>query len=102
VSGGGEVTVEKRADGSIALSGEITLLNAHRLLEASKNWFAGDQAVIVDLGGLRRSDSGGLALLLEWARRARSAGREIRYQHVPDQIRDLAKFCNLDGILSVA
>ena len=102
MSNGAGVAVEKRSDGTIALSGEITLLNAHRVLESSEGWFDDGKAIVVDLGGVRHSDSGGLALLLEWARRARDAGREIRYQHVPDQLRNLAKFCNLDGILPVA
>jgi phospholipid transport system transporter-binding protein len=36
-----------------------------------------------------RADSAGLALLVEWQRLARRAGRELRFTDIPEQVQSL-------------
>jgi phospholipid transport system transporter-binding protein len=48
------------------------------------------RAVVIDLAAVTGSDSAGLALLIEWLSVAREAGRTLRYENIPSQLRQLA------------
>lgn len=76
--------------GKFALSGEIGLGSAARLLAEGDAAFAPLQAVEVDLAGVTRADSAGLALLIEWVLAARAAGRQLQYYNVPSAVTSLA------------
>jgi len=55
---------------------------------------------IVDLSGLTRGDSAGLALLIEWLAAARANGRVIRYTGLPENFARLARVAGLDFLNS--
>ena len=55
----------------------------------------------VDLNGVSRADSAGLALLVEWLRESEKAGNEIAFINVPQQLLSIARVCGLDEILSL-
>jgi len=46
-----------------------------------------------------RADSAGLALLVEWMRAARRAGRPLRYRAIPPQMLAIARVSSLDQVL---
>jgi phospholipid transport system transporter-binding protein len=92
------VTATQR-DGVIRLEGEISLANASMLLRESTAWFSAARTLQIDLSGISRSDSAGAALMLEWARRARKAGGDIRYLNVPGQIKGIMEFCALGPVV---
>ena len=52
-----------------------------------------------DLAGVERADSAGLALLIEWMRRARRAGRPVRFLNLPPQMLEIARAASLDRVL---
>jgi phospholipid transport system transporter-binding protein len=88
-----------------AISGELSFRSVVTALEAAQAALAQDQApnqgpFEVDLGGVTRADSAGLALLLELARDARAAGRELRCTRVPEQLRRLAGFFGVTDVLA--
>jgi phospholipid transport system transporter-binding protein len=86
-----------------AISGELSFRNAVPALEAAQAALAAEQgqgAFEVDLGGVTRADSAGLALLLELARDARAAGRELRCTRVPEQLKRLAGFFGVTDVLA--
>lgn len=84
-----------------AISGELSFKNAVAALEAAQAELArGQGAFEVDLGGVTRADSAGLALLLELARDARAAGRELRCTRVPEQLTRLAGFFGVTDVLA--
>ena len=56
----------------------------------------------VDLKGVTRADSAGLALLVEWLRESERAGRRIAFVNVPPQLLSIARVCGLDEILSLS
>jgi phospholipid transport system transporter-binding protein len=86
-----------------AVSGELSFRNAVAALEAAQAAMAGGQGVFeLDLGGVTRADSAGLALLLELARDARAAGRELRCTRVPEQLRRLAGFFGVTEVLALS
>lgn len=91
-----------RADGSgrFIVSGAVTFATAGELLAASQPLFAGEKAITVDLSAVTRVDSAGLALLLEWLRRARSDGRAVSFTGLPGKLVDIAKLSGVDAMLS--
>lgn len=53
----------------------------------------------LDLEGVTRTDSAGLALLIEWMREARRRGVEMRLRHIPAQLRAIAQTSRLAHLL---
>lgn len=85
-----------------ALTGELSFASATAALDAARNALEGGSGPFeVDLKGVTRSDSAGLALLLELAREARAAGRELRCSDAPEQLRRLAGFFGVSEILGL-
>ena len=69
------------------------------LLREGASLFAGTGAIQLDLFDVQRADSAGLALLVEWRAKARRAGRQLSFLHVPDQILRMASLSGLEDIL---
>jgi phospholipid transport system transporter-binding protein len=61
----------------------------------------GREQVTVDLRGVTRSDSAGLALLVEWLRESEIGGNTIKFVNVPAQLLSIARVCGLEDILSL-
>jgi phospholipid transport system transporter-binding protein len=96
----GEVRPDPARTGSYLLSGELDFATVPVLLERGRAMFAaGAPALRLDLGGVSRADSAGLALLIEWSRAARAAGQEIAFVNVPPQMFAMARVTGLDGVL---
>ena len=55
--------------------------------------------VRLELDGVDRAGSAGLALLLEWRREARRRGVELRLSHVPDAVMRLARLSGVEDLL---
>lgn len=92
----------RRHDGSIAITGLLTFQTVPGFLEQSAHWLAeGHEPLTVDLSAVERADSAGLALLLEWRRLARAAGRELRYVNPPEQVRHLVRVNGLSEALGI-
>jgi phospholipid transport system transporter-binding protein len=70
------------------------------LLQASPSVFVGQAAITVDLSGVTSVDSAGLALLLEWLRRARSDGYAVAFTSLPDKLVAIAKLSGVDVMLA--
>jgi phospholipid transport system transporter-binding protein len=65
----------------------------------------GDQhggIIRIDLAGVTRAESVGLALLLEWQRVAEARGISIAYVNMPAQMQSIAGVCGLEEILQSA
>jgi phospholipid transport system transporter-binding protein len=84
----------------LALSGELDHGGVCRALKAGRDWISsGDGLLQVDLGGITRCESAGVALLLEWLRQARRQDRQIEFLRIPEQMRVLVKFFDLERVL---
>lgn len=84
-----------RVEGDLGF-GTVTALyrEARRVVEGS--------AFTVDLGGVQRADSAGLALLVEWTREAYALNRSVRFVNMPAQLKQIASVSGLDRILPLA
>jgi phospholipid transport system transporter-binding protein len=79
-------------DGLVEVSGALTFDTVPRFFAASGGWLgSGSGTLTVDLRGVTRIDSAGVALLLEWCQVARQAGRDLAYTAVPEQVQHLIR-----------
>jgi phospholipid transport system transporter-binding protein len=88
-------------DGSWLLQGELGFASVPSVLQHAGVNMLGKEQVTVDLAGVTRSDSAGLALLVEWLRESELAGNTIRFVNVPAQLLSIARVCGLEEILSL-
>jgi phospholipid transport system transporter-binding protein len=79
-------------DGVVEVSGALTFETVPQFFAASGSWLgAGSGALTVDLRGVTRIDSAGVALLLEWRQEARQAGRALAYTAIPEQVQHMIR-----------
>ena len=94
-----EFDLEELGDGRFALSGAMTFETAERILAASEEPFEEHTRLEVDLSGVTKTDSAGLALLLEWITWANHTVREISFTGMPERIVAIAKTTEVDHLL---
>jgi phospholipid transport system transporter-binding protein len=82
-------------DGGHRLEGALTFASVPKLAAAHPRHPAAE----IDLGGVTRADSAGLALLLEWQRTAGEDGDELVYRDLPEQLAAIARVSNLAELL---
>jgi phospholipid transport system transporter-binding protein len=95
------VTLRSAGDGRFALKGALTLSTVAALRSQGRHAFAdaaGD--IVVDLGGVERTDSGGLALLVDWLAWAQAAGRKLEFSALPEALRALARVSDVEDLLA--
>ncbi len=84
------------------LEGALDFANVPVWLAQSRSWLSTGAGLTLDLGGVTRCDSAGLALLLELARATRAAGGELKLLNVPQQLASLLDFYRLDSLFTFA
>jgi phospholipid transport system transporter-binding protein len=95
-----EPRLEDAGDGNWKLAGDLVFGNVSDLLKEVGSRFSADTAIRVDLSGVSRADSAGLALLVEWLRESERRDKSISFLNMPEQMRSIARVCGLDRILS--
>lgn len=83
-----------------SLEGDLTYETVPRLFEATRPEFGGT-TMTIDLGSVRRTDSAGLALLLEWTRQGAEKGTRVALTNIPAQLRSMIKVSGLSGLLTI-
>lgn len=86
-------------EGRFALTGEMTFETAERILVASEEPFEQHTRIEVDLSGVTKADSAGLALLLEWITWANHTVREIRFLSMPERVLAIARTTEVEQLL---
>lgn len=88
--------------GRFRVEGEVGFMTVMKLLEDSYQLFADEERVRLDLGGVTRINSAGLALLIEWLREVRRPGHELVVSNPPDVLLAMARICEVEDILASA
>ena len=96
----GEYRFEDLGEGRFVLHGVLGFGTVGRVLEESKKLFEEHSVIEVDFGGITRSDSAGLALLIEWVNWAKHYVREISFRNVPQQVRSIAEISEVEWMLT--
>lgn len=88
--------------GQYQLQGSLSLNSVVRLLTQSEMMFHSDrQELSIDMGPVQRVESAGLALLVEWRRRADKVGKTLTYHHIPEQLIAIARLSGVADILGL-
>lgn len=88
--------------GTLRVAGAISFDNAARALAQMPQAPRAGSPLNIDLSALENPDSAALAVLIAWSARVRHAGGEVRYLHPPEGLRNLARLCEVDGLLGFA
>ena len=92
-------SLEDLGDGRFVLTGDMSFETAERILRESEEPFEHHTRIEVDLSGVEKADSAGLALMLEWITWANHTVREIRFKDMPERIVAIAKTTEVDHLL---
>ncbi|HEX3949649.1 MAG TPA: STAS domain-containing protein [Steroidobacteraceae bacterium] len=84
------------------VSGVLHFTTVTDLLKSGSEAIANGRAGIIDLSGVKDSDSSGLALLIEWMSIARAVSKNLRYENIPAQLHQLARLSDVEELLTAA
>jgi phospholipid transport system transporter-binding protein len=85
---------ETAEDGAVRLNGDLTFESVPLLYREMERRLPSSGPVrTIDLEGVTRADSAGLALLLEWQSRQLRRGRELTILNAPGNLIRLAGLC---------
>ena len=87
-------------DGRFELRGDMSFGTAEQILRASQNIFGSQTRIEVNLSGVEKTDSAGLALLLEWITWATNDDREIRFVDIPKKVLAIAQTTEVGELLN--
>jgi phospholipid transport system transporter-binding protein len=97
-------SVELQSENKLVLRGELTRYNitqdwwskqSSSLLKA----LSSKSPITVDLNGLERTDSAGLAWLINLVRDSKQQGFTVYFENIPDELNNLAKISDASTLL---
>lgn len=98
-----DTAIQAQDDNSYLISGELNMQTVPDLLQRVEPILTrGNGEICFDLQQVTRTDSAGLALLVEWMQAARQRQLAISFRNLPDQLRDIARISGLDELLPLA
>ena len=86
--------------GNFEISGDMSFETAEYILRASQRAFEQHENVRVDMSAVRKADSAGLALLLEWMSWARQGVAKIDFVAIPASVLAIAHTAELKDLVS--
>ena len=88
--------------GTLFVSGVVGFMTVQSLLRQSQKALLDGEEMVIDFTNVTRSDSAGLALLIEWRKIAHKRGKQIIFRNLPDQMTALARAAGLSDLLALA
>lgn len=95
-------TLNHLGNGRFAVHGNMDFGSVAALLAQGKRDFPGRGRIDLDLSGVTRANSAGLALLLEWMDILQAGGAELRLLNLPGALADIARMSNVYQLLPLA
>ena len=87
--------------GDFRINGVMNFDSVQSLNRCASELFVPFKRITIDLSGVTYVNSAGLALLLEWKRKAIAEDRIIEFHDVPQKLLNIARMSELEGILSL-
>ena len=81
------------------MCGILSFRTVPNILQQSKGMFEKHGDVQVDLSEVTKSDSAGVALLVEWMNEAHRHNQKIQFLNIPAQMLDIVRVSSLDQVL---
>ena len=85
---------------TLTVAGELGFDTAKGALQAMQSALGDGRLTRLDLAGVTRSDSAGLACVLAVVADVRGRGRSLEVAHMPAGMQALAQVCEVDRMLS--
>lgn len=92
--------LEALGNGRFKVYGVLNAETATDLLKRSEAAFKDASSLEIDLANVPEGDSAGLAVLIEWVRRAGQRRQEIHFKNLPPQIAALARISEVESLLN--
>lgn len=92
--------LQPRAGGDWTLDGELTFTTVPVLYQQARSAFAGSWPATIDLAGVVRVDSAGVALIIDWLRLARDSRQSMEIRNVPQHMLSIAQLCGVGHLLN--
>jgi len=93
--------LEASGEGAWRLSGPLDFATVPDLFDRFTPQLDGVTEARIDLAGVTRADTAGLALLVEWMRLARARGGRVRFSGWPAKFHALARVSGLQKALDI-
>jgi len=94
-----EFDLRDQGEGRFALSGDMSFETAQQILKSSEPLFRQYAALKIDLSGVSKADSAGLALMLEWKAQAGQRGAVIEFAAIPESLLAVAKTSEVSDLI---
>ena len=98
-----EITIHSDADNSmsvnISINGDLSFATVPVAYEQTKDSFANEQNIQVDLNKVQRADSSAMALILEWYRLAKEYNAKFYLLNIPPILKNIARVTDLEELL---
>ena len=91
-----------RAGDTLHVHGELDFASVAALWETTRPWFRAESIRQIDLSGVHRSNSAGVALLATWWYTVHRDQQALAFINVPAQMRAIIQVAGLDAILPLA
>ena len=92
--------LDQKEDGCLYLSGELSMVTVPSLL-SQRQQLTGNGELTIDLDGVERADSAGVALLVQWQREANQSQRKLSFINIPSQMLAIARVSGVDDLLAI-
>lgn len=92
--------VDDSTPGSVRVAGTMTFANAAVALDVINTAVARDGRMTLDLSGVTRSDSAGLACVLAVLAQAAERGHRLSVRNMPEGMHLLASVCEVEELMS--
>ncbi len=94
-----DIRVERMENNHYLLTGILSFDTVSQLEDDIETLTKQGMEIVLDLSGILRVDSAGIVVLLEWMKHARKSGKQVFFTNIPQQLLDIARVSDLDGIL---
>jgi phospholipid transport system transporter-binding protein len=98
------VAISEQSPGRVVVSGALSFATARDARQLGVRVLEGSSArsIIIDCSGVTRSDSAGLAVLLDWLAWGRHKGRTVSLENLPESLLAIARISEVEGLLKAA
>ena len=93
--------IELVGDNSLRLSGELSFKTVPALVASNEDFLSNSNSIDIDLSDVSRTDSAGVALLIEWQRQAQKQNKSICFTNIPSQMLAIVRLSGVDDLLSL-
>lgn len=95
-----EPRIEPAGKDRFQVKGDMIFSTVRELLSETRPLFQNTKRLELDLSQVNRTDSAGLALLLEWIDEAEKQGGKLALEGLPESLLAIARLSQMDEILS--